>query len=138
MINATNNVPQTVATNANVLFNTNHVTTNSCNSCRGWLNHNVGSGLFTLTKGGIYAITFSGNVASTVAGIVTLAITNAGEAISGGIMTQPGTVVGDSYTLSKTVLVRVPCNSSVVITVKNTSADPITVQDPSLTIERLC
>lgn len=36
------------------------------------------------------------------------------------------------------VLVRVPCNSSVVITVKNnTDTNPITVSQPSFTISRI-
>lgn len=139
MINATNNVTQVVNANANVLFNSTNVISNACNSCRGWLNHNTGSGLFTLTKAGVYEVSFNANVSATVAGSpVILGITNAGENISGGIMQQPGTVVDDLYSVSSTVLVPVPCGSSVVITIKNNSVNPINVDNPSLTITRKC
>lgn len=139
MINATFiGADQTIPVNGNVQFNSTNVVTNACNSCQGWLNHNDGSGIFTITKPGIYEVDFNANVASTVAGVVSLNITNAGENIAGGSMQQPGTVVGDLYSVSSSVLVRVPCNSSVIITIKNTSANPITVNDPSLTITREC
>ena len=50
MINAINNVNQNIAPTANVLFNGSNVRTKSCNSCCGWLNHNINSGLFEITK----------------------------------------------------------------------------------------
>ena len=74
----------------------------------------------------------------TVAGATTLNITNAGENIAGGEMNTAGTTVGTFENVSAEVLVRVPCNSSVVITVKdNTATNPITVSQPSLTITRV-
>ena len=54
-------------------------------------------------------------------------------------MKSPGTTVDVFDNVSAEVLVRVPCNSSVVITVKNnTPTNPITVSQPSLTITREC
>lgn len=50
MINAINNIEQTVQPLANILFNGSNVRTASCNSCSGWLNHNINSGLFEITK----------------------------------------------------------------------------------------
>ena len=47
MINSVAVAPQTVAANNNILFPTDRVRTKSCNSCYGWLSHDIGSGLFT-------------------------------------------------------------------------------------------
>lgn len=139
MINAVNPINQTVQPLANVVFTGSNVRTNACNSCCGWLTHNDNSGIFTITKPGIYKIHFNANVAPTVAGPITLNITNAGENIAGGEMKTAGTIVGTLENVSAEVLVRVPCNSSVVITVKNnTPTNPITVSQPSLTITREC
>ena len=139
MINSTNVNVQTIQPLANVLFTSNNVRTNSCNGCCGWLSHNEGSGIFTLTKPGIYKIHFNANVSPTVAGEMTLNITNAGENITGGQMQTPGTTVGSFSNISSEVLVRVPCNTSVIITIKNnTPTNPITMNNPSLTITREC
>lgn len=138
MINATNPINQTVQPTANVIFTGSNVRTNSCNSCCGWLTHNDNSGIFTITKPGIYKVHFNANVSPTVAGAITLNITNTGESIAGGEMQTAGTTVGTFENIAAEILVRVPCNSSVVITVKdNTATNPITVSQPSLTISKL-
>lgn len=138
MINSTNSINQTVLPAANVIFTGNNVKTNSCNSCCGWLNHNDNSGIFTIIKAGIYKIHFNANVAPTVAGAITLNITNSGENISGGEMKTAGTTVGTLENVSAEILVRVPCNSNLIITIKNnTATNPITVSQPSLTINKL-
>ena len=138
MINAINSTNQTVQPTGNIIFAGSNVRTNSCNSCCGWLTHNENSGLFTITKAGIYKVHFNANVAPTVAGAITVNITNSGENISGGEMTTAGTTVGTFENISADVLVRVPCNSSVIITIKdNTATNPITVSQPSLIITRV-
>lgn len=138
MINAVNPITQTIQPTANVIFTGSNVRTNAC-GCNGWLSHNDNSGLFTLTKPGIYKVQFNANVAPTVAGAITLNITNAGENIAGGEMNTAGTTVGTLENIAAEVLVRVPCNTSVVLTVKNnTATNPITVSQPSLTITREC
>lgn len=138
MINATNSISQTVQPTANIIFTGANVRTNACNSCCGWLSHNDNSGIFTLTKAGIYKIHFNANVAPTVAGAITLNITNAGENIAGGEMKTAGATAGTLENVASEILVRVPCNTSVVITVKNnTATNPITVSQPSLTITRV-
>lgn len=137
MINAVNPITQTIQPSDNVIFAGSNVKTNAC--CNGWLSHNDNSGLFTLTKAGIYKVHFNANVAPTVAGAITLNITNAGENIAGGEMKTAGTTIGTLENIASEVLVRVPCNTSVVITVKNnTATNPITVSQPSLTITREC
>jgi hypothetical protein len=138
MINSISDInPQTVQPLANVLFNGSNVRTNNCsNGCCGWLSHNENSGIFTLTKPGIYRVHFNANVTNTVAPI-TLNLTNAGENITGGAMTTTPAAVGGFENVSAEILVRVPCNSSVVITVKNnTPTNPIQVNNPSITITR--
>lgn len=139
MINATNNAVQTVASGSNVLFNSaNVITASSEGGCRGWLNHNEGSGLFEITKPGIYEIKFNANVEPTVADIITFNITNAGENIIGGEMVTPGATLEEPENISASVLVRVPCNCCDTFTVKNNSANPVIVDvSPSLTITRL-
>lgn len=138
MINAVNPITQTIEPTANVIFTGSNVKTNSC-GCNGWLSHNDNSGLFTLTKPGIYKVQFNANVAPTVAGAITMNITNAGENIAGGEMKTAGTTVGTLENIASEVLVRVPCNTSAVITIKNnTATNPITVSQPSLTITREC
>lgn len=136
MINSTNNTVQTIQPLANVIFNGNNFRTNSCND---GIFHNENSGIFTLTKAGVYKVHFNANVSPTVAGPITLNIANSGESITGGQMQTAGTTVGTFENVASEVLVRVPCNASVVITVKNnTPTNPITMNNPSLTITREC
>lgn len=139
MINSINDTVQTVQPSANILFNGSNVRTNNCsNGCCGWLSHNENSGLFTITKAGIYRVHFNANVTNTVAvAPITLNITNAGESITGGAMSTTPAAIGGFENVSAEILVRVPCNSSVVITVKNnTPTNPIQVNNPSIVIER--
>ena len=139
MINAISKInPQTVQPTANILFNGSNVRTRSCNSCCGWLNHNINSGLFEITKAGIYEITFSANVAPTVAGQITLNITNSGENIIGGQMQTSGSTANVFENVSSSILVEVPCNCCDTFTIKNnTPTNPITVNNPSIVITRV-
>jgi hypothetical protein len=139
MINSINDIVQTIQPLSNVLFNGSNVRTNNCsNGCCGWLSHNENSGIFTLTKAGIYRVHFNANVTNTVAvAPITLNLTNAGESITGGAMTTTPAAIGGFENVSAEILVRVPCNGSVVITVKNnTPTNPIQVNNPSITITR--
>ena len=139
MINAVNTNPvQTVQPGANVLFNATNVRTKSCKSCCGWLNFNsINSGIFEITKPGFYFIHFNGNVAPSVAGQITVNITNAGENIIGGEMQSPGTTVDVFESISAGILVEVPCNCCDIFTVKNTTTDAVDFNNPSLTIFKL-
>ena len=139
MINAINILAQTIEPDQNVIFTGyNVLTASSSNGCSGWLNHNEGSGLFQITKPGIYQISFNANVTPTVAGEIVLNISNSGESIAGGEMRTPGTTVGTFENVSAMILVRVPCGGSTTITVKNnTPTNPITLEDASLVITRV-
>ena len=139
MINAINTNPtQTVESGANVLFNGSNVRTNSCRSCQGWLNFsNLNSGIFEITKAGIYEIHFNANVSPTVAGQITVNLTNAGENIIGGEMQTPGTTPDTFENIAAEILVQVPCNCCDIFTVKNNTENPVVFNNPSLSIERL-
>ena len=139
MINAISTNPvQTVNAGANVLFDGTNVRTNSCKPCQGWLNFStLNSGIFEITKSGIYEVHFNANVSPTVAGQITVNLTNAGENIIGGEMQTPGTTVDTFENIAAEILVQVPCNCCDIFTVKNNTDNPVIFNNPSLTIERL-
>ena len=139
MINAISTNPaQTVNAGANVLFDGTNVRTNSCKPCQGWLNFStLNSGIFEITKAGIYEIHFNANVSPTVAGQITVNITNAGENLIGGEMQTPGTTPDTFENIAAEILVQVPCNCCDIFTVKNNSANPVVFNNPSFTIEKL-
>ena len=139
MINAISTNPaQVVNAGANVLFDGTNVRTNSCKPCQGWLNFStLNSGIFEITKAGIYEIHFNANVSPTVAGQITVNITNAGENIIGGEMQTPGTTVDTFENIAAEILVQVPCNCCDIFTVKNNSDNPVVFNNPSFTIEKL-
>lgn len=64
--------PQTALTSntASIPFTIVDLRTSSAVNCRGWMNHNEGSALFSIIEGGIYEITFNANVTSATAGQV--------------------------------------------------------------------
>ncbi len=141
MINSFNEAVQTVATQANVTFLSTRVRTGSCCGCGGWLNHDNGSGIFTITKPGIYRIHFNGNVAIPTGGTVapiTVAITQSGEVLQGSEMVSTPAAVETFNNISSSVLVRVPCNVGAVIGVKNIGTDPISVEQANIVIDRVC
>ena len=84
MINSIGVASQTVAVGQNVLFPTDRVRTRSCQcACKGWLAHDLGSGLFTLTKPGIYEVEYSANITSATLGEASLDLELDGEIIGG-------------------------------------------------------
>lgn len=139
MINAISTNPaQVVNAGANVLFDGTNVRTNSCKCSGGWLNFStLNSGIFEITKSGTYEIHFNANVSPTVAGQIIVNLTNAGENIIGGEMQTPGTTVDTFENIAAEILVQVPCNCCDIFTIKNNSENPVTFNNPSLTIERL-
>lgn len=84
MINSIATAVQTVANGQNVLFPTDRVRTKSCQcACKGWLAHDVGSGLFTLTKQGIYEVEYTADITSATVGVASLELEQNGEAVGG-------------------------------------------------------
>lgn len=139
MINSFNEAVQTVASQSNITFLSTRVRTGSCCGCRGWLNHDEGSGIFTITKPGVYLISFNGNVAIPTGGTVapiTVAITQSGETLQGSEMVSTPTAVEAFNNISASVLIRVPCNVGAVIGVKNVGADPISIEQANIVVYR--
>lgn len=129
MVNAVNVPLQAVAVNAPVLFASNRIIT-GCTT-----RHEQGSGRFTLTKPGIYRVTFSGTLTADADGTAILNINQDGEAIAGAQIQQ--TVGTTPVSNSVSTLVRVYCcNSSVSVT--NAGTASVNVANANFIVERLC
>jgi len=57
---------------ASVPFAVVDLRTRSAQNCCGFINHNEGSALFSILDGGVYEVTFNGNITSNTAGQVAL------------------------------------------------------------------
>ena len=135
----TANTLQTVEANQNVLF-TDEVVSGSCS-----ILHRDGSGQVTLR--GItnqcrarFKAFFSGNIAIPAGGTVeaiSLALAINGEAVASTIMIQTPAAVSEFANVASAVYLDVPAGCCVTISVRNTSAQAIDVQNANLIIERV-
>ncbi len=132
MINAINIPQQTVLPNQNVLFAVNRIKT----GCP--IRHDAGSGLFNITKPGLYKVHFNANVLATVANQdVQLAIEVDGEAIQAAKTHDTITAVGSYRSVSVDIPVRVPCSCCLAISVGNLSTLSATLENANIIIERV-
>lgn len=136
MINSVNPIPQDVAVGANIVFTTDRVRTRAC-ACGGWLQHDEGSGVFTLARPGIYKVDFNANVTAAAAGATTLAIESNGEVVQGTEMDYVVAVIGDYQNVSASTLIVVQPYSSRSVSVANISAAEVTVDDANIIITRI-
>lgn len=137
MINSVNVPVQTVNLNGNVLFSTDRVRTNACN-CGGSIQHDTGSGLFTLAKPGVYEVDFNANVSAGTAGAVAFAIRANGETVGGTEMDYTVVTAGTYQSVSASTLIRVPCGSSKTVSVANISpALQALVKDANIIVKRM-
>lgn len=137
MINSIYVGSQTVVANTgNVLFTSDRVRTPSCMGCNSYLYHENGSSQFTLTQGGVYKISYNANVTSATVGAATLAIKANGEAIIGSDSTYTVATADAVGNVSANIRVKVPCNTSLTISLGNISANDLIVTDPNIVIER--
>lgn len=68
VIQAINEPEITLTSNTATLpFTTVDLRTRSAINCASWMNHNEGSALFSILDGGVYEVTFNGNVTSATA-----------------------------------------------------------------------
>ena len=135
----TANALQTVELNQNVQFTDTAV----CGSCS--IMHREGSGLVTLR--GLtnqcrarFKAFFSGNIAIPAGGTVeaiSLALAINGEAIASTTMIQTPAAVEEFANVASAVYIDVPANCCVTVSVRNTSAQAIDVQNANLIIERV-
>ena len=130
---------QTVAENQNVLF-TDSVTCGNCS-----ITHRDGSGIVTL-RGTTnqcrarYKVTFGGNIAIPTGGTVeaislTLAID--GEGLGSSTMIVTPAAVEEYFNVFGAMFIDVPKGCCLTVSIQNTSAQSILVQNANLIIERV-
>lgn len=141
MINSVGVASAVVSAGSNVLFPTDRVRTKSCNSCCGWLSHDTGSGLFTLTNCSrccdVFEIQFNTNLTSETVGELALVIQADGVAIGGTEMDYTPATDNVYESVSASTLVKVPPCSSVTISVKNISASSVLVKDSNIIVKKI-
>ena len=131
MINSTNPIVQTVNAGDNVVFSLDRIRTKSCR-CNGWLIHDNGSTLFTITKPGVYQISYNADITSAAPGVASLALRVNGEPIVGSKSTYT-VATADAYgNVSASVLISVPCSGNATIALVNSSTLDLSVQEPNI------
>ena len=130
---------QTVAENQNVLF-TDSVTCGNCS-----ITHRDGSGIVTL-RGTTnqcrarYKVTFGGNIAIPTGGTVeaiSLAIAIDGEGLGSSTMIVTPAAVEEYFNVFGAMFIDVPKGCCLTVSIQNTSAQSILVQNANLIIERV-
>ena len=133
------NAVQTVGSNQNVYF----TDTVACGGCS--ITHRANSGLVTL-RGGTnqcrarYKVFFSGNVAiptGGTAGSITMAIAVDGEAVPYSTMITTVAAVEEYNNIATEILIDVPRGCCYTISVMNTGAEDLEIQNASLIIDRV-
>lgn len=130
---------QTVASSQNVLF-TNTVTCG--NAC---INHRTGSGLVilrgnTCQSRARYKVSFGANVAvpaDGTAGAIQLALAIEGEGLASSTMIATPAAVSEYHNVFGAMFIDVPKGTSLTVSVKNTSAVDVLVQNANLIVERV-
>lgn len=133
------NALQTVNANQNVLF-TDSVTCGNCS-----IIHRDGSGLVTLR--GItnqcrarFKVSFGGNIALPTGGTVeaiSLALSIDGEPIAATTMIVTPAAVEEFQNVFSAIFIDVPRGCCLTVGVRNTSTQPIDVQNANLIVERV-
>lgn len=133
------NAVQLVTANQNVYFTDTVVDGNAC------ISHRDDSGLVSL-KGltnqcrARYRISFGGNIAipeGGAAGPISVAIAIDGEPVLASTMIVTPTVVDAYFNVSSTIFVDVPRGCCTTVSVRNTSAVSINVENANFIIERV-
>ena len=133
------NAVQLIAANQNVYFTDTVVDGNAC------ISHRNDSGLVSL-KGltnqcrARYRISFGGNIAipeGGAAGPISVAIAIDGEPVLASTMIVTPTVVDAYFNVSSTIFVDVPRGCCTTVSVRNTSAVSINVENANFIIERI-
>lgn len=130
---------QTVPANQNVLF------TDTITSGNYSIAHRDGSGLVTL-RGTTnqcrarYRVSFGGNIAIPTGGTlgaIQISLALEGEAVASSTMTVTPSAVENFFNVFGALFVDVPRNCCLTVSVKNSSAQDILVQNANLIIERV-
>ena len=135
MIELINTAVQTVPIGQSVVYNTAAVRS-SCGRER----HRAGSAFINLMPPGRYLVTFSGNIAVPTGGTVgeiSLGITQDGEVLGGSLMRVTPAAVEEYFNVSTQHYVST-YGCCVTVGVLNTSGIPILVDNPNITVVRVC
>ena len=140
MIESVNVTQQEVPIGSNVLFSLDTLKTKGFNCCNGF-EHISNSGLFTISKPGIYEILFKANVTSATAGdTLSFAISLNGEAIPATVVDSTVATAEDNIGITTFTLVRICVNSSKTISIRNVSevnTTPALVEDALIIVKKI-
>lgn len=110
----------TLASNtATVPFLIVDLRTRSAMNCSGFINHNEGSGLFSIIEGGVYEVTFNANVTSATAGVVGLALFADGVQVPGTEIDEAIATAGEFSNIGFNKKVRVCCKGTVNLAINS-------------------
>lgn len=142
MINSVSVAPQTVLTNANILYLSDRVRSNRCDRCNGgWLFHDLGSGQFLLNnntcKCAIFEVQANMNITSATAGPLAFVITRNGEAIGGTEMDYTVVTANTYQSVSASTLISVPAGADITISVRNISVVSALAKDSNIIIKKI-
>lgn len=136
MIELINTTVQTVPVGQSVVYNSTPVRS-SCGRER----HREGSAFVTLLPPGRYLVSFFANIAvptGETVGEISMGITQDGEVLGGSLMRVTPAAEEQYFNVSTQHYVDTYCNCCVNVGVENTSDIPILVDDPNITIVRVC
>lgn len=140
LINSTAIAPQTVAINQNVLFTNDKIQSSKwgCQGCcRRIIEHENGSGQFTITQVGVYRVLFSSNVTATETGNAIIDIEVNGEPSLEGEIQEPITTANTYQHVITFVDVVVPCGTSKTVTIGNNSTIALQFQNANVDIQKI-
>lgn len=135
MIELINTSVQTVPIGQSVVYNSTTVRGGCAER------HREGSAQIILTKPGRYLVAFSGNIAvptGETVGEISLGITQDGEVLGGSLMRVTPAAVEEYFNVSSQHYVDTYCQCCVNVGVLNTSDIPILVDNPNITVVRVC
>lgn len=142
MINSNAVASQIVAVGNNVLFTADKITSSNVNNygcCAKYVQHDAGSGLFTISQPGIYRILFRANVTSTSTGTASVSIESNGEAMAESTTTDTIATASAPVSTMTFADVVIPCGGgSRTISIGNAGTIPLTVTNANIEIRKLC
>ena len=136
MIELINTAVQTVPVGQSVVYNSTAVRS-SCGKER----HREGSAFVTVLPPGRFLVTFSANIAvptGETVGEVSLGITQDGEVLGGSLMRATPAAVEEYFNVSTQHYVDTYCQCCVNVGVQNTGTIPVLVDNPNITVVRVC
>lgn len=140
MIESINETQQSISLNSNVLFSDDPIRTRCFNCCNGF-EHEEGTGTFTISKPGIYEVLFRANITSaTVGDVLGLVLTSNGENLIGTQMDYTVATANVNLGVYSQRLIKVCCNSSKTIAVKNNSetlTTPMLVENANIIVKKI-